>query len=175
MTGPIATREAGQELPLNVPRVIVPLGLLETVVEQIINPHPDVGLPTDFPESLRSAANRWLDTTTVYFAPGSDDVLMTWLWPLADAVEPIPSEIEFRRRFDALRIVAAEIPGLVWTRETQRQAMLSFARFPSVSAIMSLVSTYAAEWLQVRHAVRYIAGYRDGGFAPVIAKDGACT
>jgi hypothetical protein len=148
----------GQGRDLIPPAPDWPIGpALQAVIDSIINPHPDVGIPDTFHLQVVWTAASAMPAVTLACAPASDERLMAWLWPIADAVEYTPSEGDFMRRFQALQLAAKTVPGVVWTEETQIKAMRAFAKFPSVAAILDLVEPYGADWLKAKGALEYIA------------------
>lgn len=127
-------------LPLSVPDLSPSLARLDHWLDAVLNPHPDIGRMPRVPESIRDAAFDALAAIAPLLCPAPRDVLSAWLWPIANGVEWTPDDGEFNRRIAALEMVAGEVPGVAWTVDAQRDGLRQWRRFPSVAAIVELVS-----------------------------------
>ena len=131
-------------------------GLAALAIERFVNPHPDLG----FPKVLTTATLAAIASTETVIAPlcvpARREVLAAFLWPLAGAVEYVPTESEFMRRVTALEIAAIEVPHVAWTRSAQRQLLQECARMPAVAAILGVVVPPVRRLISIRRAVAMI-------------------
>src|SRR6266436_2597580 len=135
-------------LPVAPPSVPpMPAGL-RAHVEALITPHVDVPLPATTSE-LQVAARTHRQALVKYLLPASPEVIATWLWPVAGAVEYLPGEDEYSRRLSSLLLVSDQMPWIAWNRETQRAAVSTFKRLPSVAAILELVTPSVSKILAI--------------------------
>ena len=147
----------GIVLPDRVPPIVPAVAWLEQIIESVIEPHPDVPTVQTLPEGARLHVRALLGKLLPLAGPAPRPVLLAWLWPIADAVEYPPAEDEFFRRLAALELVAADIPCVAWTKESQREALRIWKRFPSVAAIVQLVVGAEVQALTKRiDALKYL-------------------
>lgn len=142
-------------LPQAVPELVT---VLDQPLDAVLRPHPDVGIPKTFPPATRALAGEVLQALGAQMVPASRDVLLAWLWPIADGVEYTPTEDEFYRRLAALEIVNVGIPHVAWTIAAQQEGLRQWRKFPSVSAIVALVIEPVMPLLSRVRALRIIIG-----------------
>jgi len=124
-------------------------------VAAVIDPHPDIGIPVASP-AVVEAARAHRRALAKYVLPASPEVIGAWFWPIGDAVEWTPTEDEFTRRLAVLISVSNHIPWGAWNLETQRAAILTFRRLPSVAAVIDLVSKEVESLTQTYRALSSI-------------------
>lgn len=136
----IAIREQGGiTLPPKVAYVMPPTSAaLAHVIRCILTPHPDIamgGISTD----LRDEAHDVLDELAPYLAPATEEVLATFLWPIADAVGFTPDEGVFWRRVKVLRLFTPDIPHIAWTQQACQRLARSRAADKALPGVWTIV------------------------------------
>lgn len=130
---------------------------LVNAVQSVLNPHPDIGTPLNWLDRIVDEAAHALEAIQPLCEPAPPAVLEAWLGMIARGVEYMPSEEDFAFRLSALCFAAAELPGVAWTQQAQRDGLMSWRKMPSVAAIMELVLPPIAPLLSRRRALQMIA------------------
>ena len=138
---------------------------------------------------VKSEAGKALERLDNVLAPMTADILRAWLTPVAMAVRNPPTRGDFEARFAAILAACADLPACACTGTSQREALASFAFWPSAADVRKLLSDACVDQRRKRAALRAIANGREepaaerratedegrDGFARALAAVGAAS
>jgi hypothetical protein len=135
---------------------------LKDALENLRNPHPDIGLPAAYPASVQAEAKHALTNLEQFAAPVTEDVLRIWLAPIPVVVrnEKSPEAIAGWVAGVAMTVGHLEIGA--FTDETQREALSTFKFFPAAADVYEIVAGPA---VRIRETICHLRRVAD---APTI-------
>ena len=142
---------------------IIPHGLvavsqsLEAAIYDRLNPHPDVGVNLALVnDAMRREAKSAADAMRAQCEPATFATVKDWLAMLNNAVKNPMEREEFLDRCEAITIACGDLPHVVFTPATQREALRTFEFFPSVAQVHALLRPHGAPLTARRAALKAI-------------------
>lgn len=128
---------------------------LTNLVEDAVNPHPDVGFVRTFlPDHLRQEALAALTRLDAMALPAPPLVMAQWLNGINNGMTQPLSPPEFAARAGETLNVLATLPGGVFTPETRAEAVRAFEWFPGVAQLTRLLAPHTLPVLSRQRALR---------------------
>ena len=130
---------------------------LDHALEQVRNPHPDIGAPKQFAALVKHQAGHAADELEAQCKPVPASTVRDWCRPIGAAVRNPPTNEDFAAWAAALMIVCGDLAVGVFTVDTQREALRAFQIFPAVADVSQLLGPKSHTLRARRDALRRIA------------------
>jgi hypothetical protein len=114
---------------------------LSRAVKSVLEPHPDLGMPSVFPALVRAEAAAAASELERQCRPVTAERLQRWIQPVGAIVSnaPAPQSDDYRAWIAAAMTAFSETSAGSFNAETQRAALLKFKWWPTAAEISSIV------------------------------------
>ena len=136
-------------------------------IREILEPHPDLGFPTEWPAALQTTVQAPIAALTLLCAPVGMRQLREWANPIGPAVRNPPTQDDFRVWLAALYAGCKDMASGAFAADSQQACLLTFKFFPAVADVAEVVKPRSMALRAKLRALQIIAAGRTAAIPSV--------